>query len=62
MVSHHISGTRAMAEPAADITDLFAFPSPEQPGRLVLVLNTLPLRRLRRCSPTGSSTVSGCGR
>jgi Domain of unknown function (DUF4331) len=31
-----------MAEPAADITDLFAFPSPQQPGRLVLVLNTLP--------------------
>jgi hypothetical protein len=31
-----------MAEPAADITDLYAFPSPENPGRLVLVLNTLP--------------------
>jgi hypothetical protein len=41
-VSHHLSGPRAMTEPAADITDLFAFPSPEQPGRLVLVLNTLP--------------------
>jgi hypothetical protein len=31
-----------MAEPAADITDLYAFPSPEDPGHLVLVLNTLP--------------------
>lgn len=41
-MSHHISGPRAMAESAADITDLFAFPSPEQSGRLVLVLNTLP--------------------
>jgi Domain of unknown function (DUF4331) len=41
-VSHHLSGPRAMAEPAADITDLFAFPSPQQPGRLVLALNTLP--------------------
>jgi hypothetical protein len=41
-VSHHISGPRAMAEPAADITDLYAFPSPEHPGRVVLVLNTLP--------------------
>ena len=30
------------AESAADITDLFAFPSPGQPGRLVLVLNTHP--------------------
>ena len=41
-MSHHISGPRAMAEPIADITDLYAFPSPEHPGRLVLVLNTLP--------------------
>jgi Domain of unknown function (DUF4331) len=41
-VSHHLSGPRAAAEPAADITDLFVFPSPEQPGRLVVVLNTHP--------------------
>ena len=31
-----------MTEPVADITDLYAFPSPEHSGRLVLVLNTLP--------------------
>jgi hypothetical protein len=31
-----------VAEPIADITDLYAFPSPERPGSLVLVLNTLP--------------------
>jgi hypothetical protein len=41
-VSHHISGPRAVAEPIADITDLYAFPSPARPGHLVLVLNTLP--------------------
>ena len=41
-MSHHISGPRAMAEPAVDITDVYAFPSPEHSGRLVLVLNTLP--------------------
>ena len=41
-MSHHISGPRAAAEPIADITDLYAFPSPGHPGRLVLVLNTLP--------------------
>jgi uncharacterized protein DUF4331 len=41
-MSHHLSGPRAMAESAADITDLFAFPSPEQPGRLVLALHTFP--------------------
>ncbi len=31
-----------MAAPAADITDLYAFASPERPGHLSLVLNTLP--------------------
>src|SRR5215211_3727710 len=31
-----------MAEPIADITDAYAFPSPEIPGRLVLAMNTLP--------------------
>ena len=41
-MSDHISGPRALAEPIADITDVFAFPSPERPGHLVLVLNTLP--------------------
>jgi Domain of unknown function (DUF4331) len=41
-VSDHISGPRAMAEPIADITDVYAFPSPEVPDRLVLVMNTLP--------------------
>jgi hypothetical protein len=41
-VSDHISGPRALAEPIADITDAYAFPSPEVPGRLVLVMNTLP--------------------
>jgi hypothetical protein len=41
-VSDHISGPRALAEPSADITDAYAFPSPEVPGRLVLVMNTLP--------------------
>ena len=41
-MSDHISGPRALADPVADITDLYAFPSPERPGWLVLVLNTLP--------------------
>ena len=41
-MSDHISGPRALAEPIADITDVYAFPSPETPGRLVLVINTLP--------------------
>src|SRR4051812_38713792 len=41
-MSDHISGPRALAEPIADITDLYAFPSPEHPHALVLVMNTLP--------------------
>ena len=41
-MSDHISGPRALAEPAADITDFYAFASPERPGHLSLVLNTRP--------------------
>jgi hypothetical protein len=41
-LSDHISGPRALAEPITDITDVYAFPSPERPGHIVLVLNTLP--------------------
>ena len=37
-MSDHISGPRALADPIADITDVYAFPSPERPGSLVLVL------------------------
>ena len=41
-MSDHISGPRALADPIADITDVYAFPSPERPGWLSLVMNTLP--------------------
>src|SRR4051794_8380361 len=41
-MSDHISGPRALAEPIADITDFYAFPSPDRPGHLVLIQNTLP--------------------
>src|SRR3954454_7879886 len=44
-MSDHISGPRALAEPVADITDVYAFPSPERPGHLVLVMNTLPFAK-----------------
>jgi len=44
-MSDHISGPRALVEPIADITDVYAFPSPERPGHLVLVMNTLPFTR-----------------
>jgi Domain of unknown function (DUF4331) len=41
-MSDHFSGPRALAGPAGDISDLYAFPSPDRPGRLVLVMNVLP--------------------
>ena len=41
-MSDHFSGPRAIANPAGDICDLYAFPSPERPDHLVLVLNVLP--------------------
>ena len=41
-MSDHISGPRALAEPIGDITDFYAFPSPDRPGHLVLIQNTLP--------------------
>jgi hypothetical protein len=65
-MSDHISGPRALADPIADITDVYAFPTPERTGRLVVVMNTLPFAqpsdafsdgliyrfRLRPLSPT----------
>jgi len=42
-VSDHFSGPRALAGPAGDICDFYAFPSPERPGHLVLVMSVLPL-------------------
>ncbi|MEU7767515.1 DUF4331 family protein [Nocardia sp. NPDC049190] len=41
-MSDHNSGPRALADPVVDITDVYAFPSPQQPGLLVLVLNVFP--------------------
>src|SRR3954465_6388672 len=41
-MSDHISGPRALAEPSADITAGYGFPSPQRQGHLVLVQNTLP--------------------
>ena len=44
-MSDHISGPRALADPIADITDVYAFPSPQRPGHLALVMNTLPFAK-----------------
>jgi len=42
-VSDHFSGPRAIAGPLCDICDVYAFPSPERNGHLVLVMNVLPM-------------------
>ena len=42
-MADHFSGPRALSDPAADLTDVYTFPSPDRPGRLVLVANVMPL-------------------
>jgi hypothetical protein len=42
-MSDHFSGPAVMGDPSLDITDLFAFPSPERPGHLVLIMDVFPL-------------------
>jgi hypothetical protein len=42
-MSDHFSGPRALAGPAGDICDVYAFPSPERPGHLVLAMTVQPL-------------------
>jgi len=42
-MSDHLSGPRALADPSCDICDIYAFPSPERGGRLVLVMDLFPL-------------------
>jgi hypothetical protein len=55
-VSDHFSGPRATSGPAGDICDLYAFPSPERPGHLVLVMTVLP-----RAGPSACfSDAIGC--
>ncbi|MEV5173362.1 DUF4331 family protein [Streptomyces flaveolus] len=41
-MSDHFSGPRALGEPTIDITDFYAFPSPDEADRLVLVMDVFP--------------------
>jgi hypothetical protein len=41
-MSDHIDGPRQISDPSADLTDLFAFTSPENPARTVLAVNVFP--------------------
>src|SRR6516225_4596133 len=41
-MSDHVDGPRSIGDPAADVTDLFAFTSPEDPARTVLAMCVFP--------------------
>jgi Domain of unknown function (DUF4331) len=72
-MSDHFSGPSVMGDPAVDITDFYAFPSPERPGNLVLIMDAFPMAtsqsffsdvvtyrfRLRPLTQSGSGVVHG---
>jgi hypothetical protein len=41
-MSDHVDGPRQIGDPSADLTDLFAFTSPENPGRTVVAADVFP--------------------
>ena len=41
-MSDHIDGPRQIGDPSTDLTDLFVFTSPENPGRTVLAADVFP--------------------
>lgn len=41
-MSDHVDGPRSIGDPPADVTDLFAFTSPENPSRTVLAMCVFP--------------------
>lgn len=42
-MSDHFSGPAVMGDPSIDITDFYAFVSPERAGNLVLIMNVFPM-------------------
>jgi hypothetical protein len=42
-MSDHFSGPAVMGDPSVDITDFYAFPSPDRPGNLVLIMDVHPM-------------------
>lgn len=42
-MSDHFSGPAVMGDPAVDLTDFYAFVSPEREGNLVLIMDVFPL-------------------
>jgi hypothetical protein len=48
-MSDHFSGPAVIGDPSVDITDFYAFPSPERPGHLVLIMNVFPMATTQAC-------------
>ena len=46
-MSDHFSGPAVIGDPSVDITDFYAFPSPQRPGNLVLIMNVYPMAPVR---------------
>ena len=62
-MSDHFSGPRALAGPAGDISDVYAFPSPKRPGHLVAGDDRPASGRAGYArSRMRSSAASGCDR
>ncbi len=69
--SDHLDGPRATADPQADLTDLFAFTSPENPKHVVMAMAVVPFAsssavfadgvdyvfRVRRIEPSTPPTI-----
>jgi hypothetical protein len=72
-MSDHFSGPAVMGDPAVDITDFYAFSSPERPGNVVLIMDVFPMAtpqalfsdvvtyrfRLRPLTRSGDSVITG---
>ena len=72
-MSDHFSGPAVINDPSVDITDFYAFPSPERPGNLVLIMDVFPMAtaqarfsdvvthrfRLRPLTRSGDSVTPG---
>ena len=55
--SDHLDGPRSVADPQADITDVFAFTSPETPGHVVMAMTVAPYASLSAKFSTGVDYV-----
>jgi Domain of unknown function (DUF4331) len=72
-MSDHFSGPAVIGDPSVDITDFYAFPSPERTGNLVLIMDVFPMAtsqslfsdvlthrfRLRPLTRSGGSVTPG---